>query len=234
MNTATSSASTIECKPMPAPPTDADPAQWCAWFESVYSSGGPAGESVPWVQGRAHPCLVSWLNAEAPEVLRPGATVTVVGCGLGHDAAELFGRGYDVLAFDASPAAIDRARAMHPAMGDRFVVADLLALPASLKRRADLVVEISTLQSVSPALREVMAGAIASLARPRGIVLTIARGREDAEAIDDVAGPPFPLTSRELVELFSDNGFHTMRGVDDFVDDQSPPTRRLRAAFRRS
>ncbi len=227
--------SSLELKPVPRPPAgDCTRDSWASYFDSVYRNAAGETAMVPWADAQANPCLVSWLNAQAPGLVRPGATVTVVGCGLGDDVAELAGRGYDVIGFDCSACAIDWARRRHPALADRFMVADLMELPPSLRRRADLVVEVSTIQSVDPMMRPSMASAIASLARPRGLVLAIARGRASHESLDLYSTPPYPLTSPELMRLLGDQGFSPIQEPDEFLDDEQPPKRRLRGAFRRS
>lgn len=214
----------------PTPPTGPDREAWNRFFDDLYRSAGQETVRIPWADGRPNPAMVAWLNAEAPGLLRPGATVAVVGCGLGDDAAELEARGYDVLGFDVSPRAVEWARQLHPTLGERLIVADLLELPPRLLRRFDLVVEIYTLQSLHPDLRPAAAAAVASLARPRGAVLAICRGRDESEPLE---GPPFPLTVRELTELMQAQGLAPAHAIDDFLDDQAPPQRRLRGLFRR-
>ncbi len=216
----------------PEPPRSATAGEWAAWFESVYREAGGDAERVPWGRLRPSAAMLAWMNSEAPGLVRPGACVTVVGCGLGDDVRELADRGYDVTGFDVSPTAIEWARKRHPDLADRLHVADLLDLPASLKRRADLVVEVSTIQAVHPDLREKIVAGIASLARPRGVVLAVCRGRDDGAACAE--GPPFALSCGELTGLFGAEGFAPVRGVDDFEDDETPPVRRLRAALRRA
>lgn len=211
----------------------ADPRAWARHFDDVYRGADGEVSRVPWASTGASPSLVAWLNAEAPSVVRPGVRAAVVGCGLGHDVVELAGRGYDALGFDVSPAAVEWAARLHPEVADRLVVADLFQLPVSLQRHADLVVEIGTIQSMHPALRELATAAIVSLARPRGVVLAVCRGRDDHEPLDQVAGPPFPLTARELTGLMESNGWFPTRAVDDYLDEGVTPVRRLRAAFRR-
>ena len=62
----------------------------------------------------------------------------------------------------------------------------------------DLVVEIYTLQSVRPAVRECVAQGIGRLISPRGVAVVIARSREDEQASDDRDGPPWPLMLAEV------------------------------------
>jgi SAM-dependent methyltransferase len=218
----------------PESPRTAEAREWSGWFERIYrEASGDAGK-VPWAHLRPNAAMVAWMNSQAPGVVRPGACVTVVGCGLGDDVRELADRGYDVTGFDVSPTAIDWARRRHRDLADRFVVADLLSLPAGLKRRADLVVEVSTVQAVHPELRPAIVSGIGALARPRGVVLAVCRGRGDGEPIEAVEGPPYALTCGELAGLFAREGFVPVSGVDDFEDDETPPVRRLRAALRRA
>ena len=166
--------------PRPSPPASGEAAAWSRYFEALYRSADHDTARIPWAETEPNPGLLAWLGAEAPSLVRPGATVCVAGCGLGDDVRELAGRGYDVLGFDVSPTAIEWARHRHPGLEDRFHVADLFDLPPHLTRRADLVVEVYTIQSLHPALRTAAARAIASLARPRGTILTICRGRDES------------------------------------------------------
>lgn len=213
------------------PPSSSDPGAWTAYFEALYRDAGGDVSRIPWADEVPNPALVAWLNREAPNLIRPGASVSVVGCGLGEDVAELAGRGYDVLGFDVSPTAVKWAQKRHPGHAQRFTAADLFRLPTGLLRRADLVVEISTIQSMHPSLRPQAAAAIAALARPHGSILVICRGRTDADSPS--SAPPFPLTETELVSLFAPHGLSPTRTPDNFLDEEVPPQRRLRCAFRR-
>lgn len=206
-------------------------AQLAAEFDTIYRDAAGDLSRVPWAEGRANPALVSWLNAEASGRVRPGARAVVVGCGLGDDVIELANRGYDAVGFDVSATAIDWARRRFADHADAFVTGDLLGLPSRFRHRFDLVVEAYTIQSVEPALREAMVRAITQLACPRGLIVAIARGRDDSELLESLQGPPFPLTPPELLGLFESCGWQPTRKVDDFLDDENPPQRRLRASF---
>jgi hypothetical protein len=218
----------------PECPRSAEPREWSAWFDRVYRDAGGDPSMVPWADLRPSPAMLAWMNSEAPALVRPGACITVAGCGLGDDVRELTDRGYDVTGLDVSPAAIEWARRRYPELADRFHAADLLALSPSLRRRADLVVEVSTIQAVHPSLRPAIVAGITALARPRGVVLAVCRGRSEGEVLDAVSGPPFALTRAELTDLFAHAGFAPLGGVDDFEDEETPPVRRLRAALRRA
>jgi SAM-dependent methyltransferase len=202
--------------------------------EQVYLDARGDISRVPWADGRPNPMMVSWLNAEAPGLIRPGSRVAVSGCGLGDDVCELTDRGYDALGFDVAPTAINWARQRFPSLAKNLVVADLFNVPSRFRHRFDLLVEIYTLQSVHPAARERAAEALASLVTPHGVLLTICRGRDEAELLDYNAGAPWPLTASELTGLMEAAGLRPMRTPDDFMDDETPPKRRVRAAFTRA
>jgi SAM-dependent methyltransferase len=127
-------------------------------------------------------------------VLEPGSgRALVVGCGLGDDAELLASLGYDVVAFDYSPTAIERCRARFPGSPVEYLVADLLDPPAAWRRAFDLVLEVFTVQSLPPTVR---ATAIANIAGfVAGRLLVVATQGEPAD------GPPWPLT-REQVTSF--------------------------------
>lgn len=201
------------------------------WHDEVYLAAAGDAARVPWADERPCAAVVSWLNAEAPGRIRPGARAVVVGCGLGDDVVELLGRGYDVTGFDVSPTAVEWARRRFPEHAENFVVADLLATPSRLRRRFDLVVDAYTIQSLPVSQRANAAAAIASLSCPRGTVLCVCRGRDDHEPLDGFKGPPWPLSARELLGAFEQAGMHPVRKPDDFMDDETPPVRRIRAAF---
>ena len=84
---------------------------------------------------------------------------------------------------------------------------------------------------MDPAQREVAASASASLLGPRGLLVAIAQGREESELLETVQGPPWPLTRTELIGLMEVAGLKPVRAADEFLDDETPPKRRLRAAF---
>jgi SAM-dependent methyltransferase len=194
-----------------------------ALFDAVYTNADGDASRVPWSEGRASPLLVSWLNKEAPRLVRTGSRSVVVGCGLGDDVVALAERGYDVVGFDCSPLATRWASRRHPSYADRFLTADLLEIPARMHGRFDLVVENCTLQTLDPDERDAAIGALARLVTPRGIILTIGRARGEHEPLHREDGPPWPLNASELQTLASSCGLVCRCGPRIEHDDQHPP-----------
>lgn len=201
-------------------------------FESIYAEADGNPSRVPWADERPSPSLVNWLNAVAPSLIRCGARVAVVGCGLGDDARELIKRGYDVMAFDWSETAVNWAKRLDPMNASAYHVADLFDVPARWHHRFDLVVEVNTLQSLPPEQRVGAVTPLASMLARHGHLLVICR--EADEPIDPELGPPWPLTPVELQESAAAAGLTLYEPVSIFKDDENPPVTRMRAMFCRA
>jgi hypothetical protein len=76
-----------------------------AWFEQLYLGAEAGEEVVPWDRGEPHPMLVEW----AGSLDGRGRSALVVGCGLGEDAEYIAGLGFDTMAFDIAPTAVQLA-----------------------------------------------------------------------------------------------------------------------------
>ncbi len=166
------------------------------WFEPLYAAADGDATAVPWAHATPHPYLVDWLDD--PAVAVPGRRAVVVGCGLGDDAAELARRGFEVTAFDVAPSAIAWARRRFPDVDVTWRVVDLLALPDDLVGRADLVVEIRTVQSLPGVVREAAMQAIGTLAAPGGAVLVVTLMAVSPEVAAGWNGPPWAQAPSEL------------------------------------
>ena len=200
------------------------------YFESVYAEAAGDASRIPWASRQPSPALVNWLNAVAPSLIRCGARVDVVGCGLGADAREVIRRGYEVTAFDCSRTAIDWARELDPDHARHYVPADLFDPPGRWVHRFDLVIDINNLQALQPSLHQDAVSALAKLVAPHGHMLVICRWADEPPASGGAA--PWPLTERELLEAAAVAGMAPQAAACCFTDDQNVP--RIRAVFRRA
>jgi SAM-dependent methyltransferase len=195
------------------------------WFERLYAEASRGEAVVPWADLAPNPHVVAWLDRERPA---PGRALDV-GCGLGDTAEDLTRRGFDVVAFDVAPSAVAQARRRFPKSRVDYRVADLLALPRELEGAFDLVVECYTLQVLPPQARMAAVEALRRCVAPGGTLLVVARGREPGEPPGEM---PWPLTRAE-VEGIAGPGL-VLAGLEDFLDAEEPPVRRLRAWLRRA
>jgi 2-polyprenyl-3-methyl-5-hydroxy-6-metoxy-1,4-benzoquinol methylase len=200
-------------------------------FESVYADANGDISKIRWADGRPNPALVKWLNENAHSLLRCGSRVCVVGCGLGHDAAELNARGYEVTAFDCSSTAIEWAKRLHADHVVCFHQADLFKPMPRWRHRFDLVVEINTIQALTPDMQLGATSAIADLVSPRGRLLVICRHAVESPAIE--SGPPWALTESFLTEAAGLAGLELEQGLTPFEDEEQPPVRRMMGLFKR-
>ena len=194
------------------------------WFEALYREAADGTTVVPWADRIPNPHLVDWLETHPVHAGR----ALDVGTGLGDNAEELARRGFEVVAFDVAPTAINEARARFPHSPVIYCVANLLAPPAAWRQAFDLVAETYTLQVLPPAARRDAIASLRTLVAPGGTLLVIARGREpDAPE----GSMPWPLTRAEIEAIATAE--LGLAEFDDFLDAEDPPVRRLRTTFRR-
>ena len=195
------------------------------WFERLYAAARAGEAVVPWDREAPHPLLVEWGEANRPE--GRGRRLLVVGCGLGADTEYFAAFGFDTIAFDISPTAVETARSRFPESAVAYVVADLLDPPEQWRSAFDLVVESLTVQSLPDPPRADAIAAVGPMVAPGGTLLVVATARE--ERLGPVKGPPWPLTRREL-DAFAGGELEPVR-VEDIRAEGVPP--RWRAEFRR-
>ncbi len=200
-------------------------------FESAWAEAGADPNVIPWKERQPNPALVNWLNAVAPSLVRCGARVAIVGCGLGADAREFARRGYEVTGFDYDETAIRWARNLDPEHVEGYVQADLFNPPPRWVHRFDLVVDVNNLQALEPDRQRDAVAAMAKLITPHGHLLIIGRaGDEPREA----AEPPWPLNEKRLLEAAEHASLAPDGAVCSFTDDVDPSVRRIRGVFKRS
>jgi len=198
------------------------------WFDMLYRRAGGEAAVIPWADLRPNPHVVEWLSRAAlPPRPRPRRAL-VVGCGLGDDAELLASLGWSVVAFDISPEAIRWARQRFPRSQVDYRAVDLFQAPVEWQRQFDLVVEAYTLQVLPPALRAQAIPLVADWIAVGGLLILVARGREES---DPPGQMPWPLTQRE-VRAFVTAGLDCQI-FEDYMDREEPAVRRFRALFGR-
>ena len=178
------------------------------WFEQLYAAADEGEAVVPWDREEPQAVLVAWADARPPA--RAGQRALVVGCGLGRDAEYVASRGFATTAFDVSATAIEMAKRRHPGTRVEYVTADVLDLPGEWRRAYDLVVESITVQSLPPELHAAASDHIGQTVAPGGTLLVVSGVRAEGEEVD---GPPWPLTRREI-DAFAADGLTAVR-VDE-------------------
>jgi SAM-dependent methyltransferase len=194
------------------------------WLERLYAEAGQDPTRVPWADRVGNPNLVGWLDRSAAGGRAHRGRALVVGCGLGHDAEELAGRGYAVTAFDIAPSAVEWARRLHPSSPVTYAAADLLAAPAEWAGAFDLIFEAYTVQVLRGEPRRAALRALPAFVAPGGTLLLVARARDGDEPEGDL---PWPLTAAEV------GGFAGLETVafEDYLDEGG--NRRFRVEARR-
>jgi SAM-dependent methyltransferase len=161
---------------------------------------------TPWDFGGVPAALAAYLRTASPR------RVLIPGCGSGYELRAFHERGWDVLALDYSPVAVERARQVLGALATKVALADFFA--HDFKGQAfDVIYERTFLCSQPPEVWVQYARRIAELLVDGGkLIGFFLFGHEDEP-------PPYPLTEQQAQELF---GEHFVRVVDDPVRDSLP------------
>src|SRR5262247_698726 len=134
------------------------------FWEGLYATGGDG-----WELGQPAPPLQDFIDTTP----LPRGRVAVPGCGRGHDARFLARRGYDVVGFDFSPAAVTAARAL--AKRERvdvgFEQRDIFTLVREYAHAFDGVWEYTCFCAIDPARRDAYVRTMATILKPGGWLL---------------------------------------------------------------
>jgi SAM-dependent methyltransferase len=197
------------------------------WFEKLYRGAEGNPEAIPWAHLKANPLLIDWVTNNQPN--GEGRRALVVGCGLGDDAEAMARLGFEVTAFDISPAAIAWCRRRFPDSQVRYTFANALSLPEQWSGRFHLIVEIYTLQSLPfQAMRERVAANLARCIAPDGSLLVICAGRDES---DEPGSMPWPLTRPDLA-AFERLGLREA-SFEDLLAGEELSFRHFRVHYRR-
>ena len=101
------------------------------------------GENLQWFADSPSPIV-----GEVIERLSIDGRMLEIGCGEGRDGGWLMERGFDVLATDVSPAAIDYARKRFPQFAGRFRVLDCLS--ENMDDKFDFIYAVAVIHMLVP------------------------------------------------------------------------------------
>jgi SAM-dependent methyltransferase len=195
------------------------------WFDALYREAEEGKSTVPWVDYHPTPPLVGfWIQHPQRTA---GKSALVVGSGFGDDAEQLAAWGFRTTAFDISETAIRNTRKRFPHSAVDYHIANLLDPPAHWRGHFDFVLEANTLQVLPAALRPQATKNISAFLRPGGLLLVIARSREQS---DPEGQMPWPLTRAEI-SAFTKYGLEEVL-FDILPDVAEPEVRRFRVLFR--
>lgn len=161
---------------------------------------------TPWDAGRVPTALEQFLRTEPR-----GQRVLIPGCGSGYEVRAFAEAGYEVLAVDFAPAAVERARQSLGPLARLVRLADFFEF--DFAGPFDLVYERAFLCSLPRPLRPRYERRAVEVLGPQGRVAGFFFF-EDGER-----GPPFGLKSGELEMLL---GGHFERTLDAAVGDSIP------------
>lgn len=156
-----------------------------------------------WDRGAVSPQLLTWLDSGAVQPCR----MAVPGCGAGWEVAELAQRGFEVIAIDYTPAAVERTQAHLQAKGFKaeVVQADVLAYEPT--QPFDAVYEQTCLCAIHPDHWFQYAAQLHKWLRP-GRTLWAAfmqMLRPPASEQGLIVGPPYHSDINAMRALFADS-----------------------------
>ncbi|HWQ37195.1 MAG TPA: methyltransferase [Burkholderiales bacterium] len=161
--------------------------------------------TTPWDAGRVPDALRAYAKR-----LRPGTRILIPGCGSAYEAYYLIENGFDVLAIDFSPAAVDAARRTMGCFADHVKLADFFDF--DIGEPYDVVYERAFLCALPPRIWPQYPTRMKQVLRPGGELAGFFFFRETEK------GPPFG-TSPQALHALLDPGFEQVeeRPVDDSI-----------------
>lgn len=166
------------------------------WFDTIYKNANGDYTKVFWADLEPNAYLVNFLKEE--KVKKQNKTACVVGCGVGDDAQALSDFGFDVVAFDISPSAIELCKNRYKNSKVDYVVADLFSYPKEWFEKFDVVYECNTIQVLPGVYRKKAREAISSLVSQNGYLLVSCRSRNEGEKEDE---SHFPSQNQRWMNL---------------------------------
>ena len=155
---------------------------------------------IPWDAGKAPASLKEYANN-----LPAGARVLIPGCGSAYEATYLAAKGFDILAIDFSPAAVETARKNLAGFADIVRLADFFQF--DFGQPFDVIYERAFLCALPRTMWSAYADRCARLLKPTGVVAGFFFFAETPK------GPPFGTSPAELDAL--------MHPLFDRIDDRA-------------
>ena len=159
---------------------------------------------MPWDFRGVPRALTTWLKTADTR-----GRVLIPGCGSGYEVKAFQDAGWDVLAIDYSPAAVDHAKAALGALADKVMFADFFAHDFG-GRKFDVIYERIFLCSLPPERWPTYARRIAELLAEHGLVVGFFLYGNEEEP------PPYPMTEQAAQSLL---GEKFVRLADEAVTD---------------
>ena len=153
------------------------------FWETRYRDG-----VTPWEAGQVPPAFAAFVASHAP------ARILVPGCGSAYEARLLADAGWDVLAIDYSPAAVEAARGVMGPHAQRVQLADFFDFAAATPPYA-VVYERALLCALPREMNQRWAARMAQLVAPQGLLA----GYYFFD--DNTRGPPFGIARAQLEAL---------------------------------
>ena len=198
------------------------------WFDSIYKDAQGDHTRVFWADLEPSPYLVNWIK-ENP-IQKSDKKACVIGCGVGDDAQALSELGFEVVAFDISPSAIELCKKRYPDTKVEYVVADLFDYPKEWFENFDVVYECNTIQVLPNGYRKPAREAMSSLVAKDGYILVSCRSRNEGEKEDAI---PFPLSKSEMDEFVSIDKLKELSFLA-YDDTQEPPVPHFFAVYQKA
>ncbi len=196
-----------------------------AWFEEIYADGMKGGSKPPWAGMEPSRWLTRWDS----DIIQNGSgrSALVIGCGMGDDAEWLAEQGFDTIAFDVAPSAIEWSKQRFPNTTVDYQVVDMFNPPIEWLGAFDFVFESRTIQALPPETNPASVAAVSRFVAPSGDLLIVCLGKPK---VIEIQGPPWPLT-RDVVDLFQTHGLVEL-SFEAFNTDQHTPVRRWRIHYK--
>ncbi|MER6945844.1 class I SAM-dependent methyltransferase [Nonomuraea sp. NPDC000554] len=170
------------------------------------------------------------------EQTEPGTTIADLGCGPGHVAAWLAGRGASTVGIDLSAAMVAVGRREHPAV--EFREGDLLALPAADGEFGSAVAFYSIIHLAPSELRRAFEEARRAL-RPSGLLLVSFHIGSEVRHLDEWLGHKVDVDFRffepsDVAKALEDAGFAVETRIERTNYASEVATRRAYLLARRT